>query len=134
MSDLKSNTDVRMGSERNFGLVFAAVFALIAFFPLIRGSEPRWIVLALSVVFVILALFAPSILKVPNRLWFKFGMLLGAIVAPIVMGLVFLVAFIPVGLIVRATGQDLLAVKLDPEAESYWIVRKAAPNTMKLQY
>ena len=134
MSDHKSNVEVKMGSERNFGLVFAAVFALIGLWPLVGGSGPRWIVLAIAVVFAALAMFVPSVLKTPNRLWYRFGMLLGAIIAPIVMGLVFVIAFLPIGLILRASGKDLLAMKLQPDADSYWIVRETAPKTMKLQY
>ncbi|MCB1355577.1 MAG: hypothetical protein KDK53_03460 [Maritimibacter sp.] len=134
MSDINIHFEVEAGSERNFGFVFAAVFAVVALLPLLGGSGPRWIVLAIAVVFAALALFRPAVLRVPNRLWFKFGMLLGAIIAPVVMGLVFLVAFVPIGLIIRLTGKDLMSVKAAPEAESYWIDRKTAPNSMKLQY
>ena len=134
MSDHTSNTEVKMGSERNFGLVFAVVFALIGLWPLLGGSGPRWILLAIALAFVAVAFFAPSILKVPNRLWYRFGMLLGSIVAPIVMGLVFLVAFLPIGLILRIAGKDLLAMKLQPDADTYWIERETSPKTMKLQY
>lgn len=134
MSDINTHFDVEAGSERNFGFVFAFVFAVIALFPMLGGSGPRWIVLAIAVGFAALALFRPSALTVPNRLWFKFGMLLGAIIAPIVMGLVFLVAFIPIGLLIRLSGKDLLSVKAAPEAESYWIKRDTTPNSMRLQY
>ena len=123
-----------MGSERNFGFVFAFVFMVIALLPVLAGSGPRWVFILLSAGFAALALFRPSYLKVPNLLWFKFGMLLGAIVAPIVMGLVFLVAFIPIGMLMRLTGKDLLSMQSAPEAESYWIKREAKPNSMKLQY
>jgi hypothetical protein len=134
MSDHEAKIEVKMGSERNFGLVFAAVFALIALLPLLGGSGPRWIVLAIAIVFAAVAMFVPSVLRVPNRLWYKFGMLLGAIVAPIIMGLVFLIAFLPIGLILRASGKDLLSMKMQPDAKTYWIGRETPPKTMKLQY
>ena len=134
MSDHEAKIEVRMGSERNFGLVFAAVFTVFALLPLLAGSGPRWIVLAIAIVLAAVAMFAPSVLRVPNRLWYRFGMLLGAIVAPIIMGLVFLIAFLPMGLILRASGKDLLSMKLQPEAKTYWIDREASPKSMKLQY
>ncbi len=134
MGDHNSNVEVKVGSERNFGLVFAAVFALIGLWPLIGGSGPRWIVLAISLLLIAIAMVRPSLLTVPNRLWFRFGMLLGAIVAPIVMGLVFLIAFLPIGLIMRAVGKDLLSIRMQPDADSYWIKRETPPKTMKLQY
>ncbi|TYC68605.1 hypothetical protein FMN63_11250 [Stappia sp. BW2] len=134
MSDHQFNTSVRMGSERNFGLVFAAVFALIGLWPVTEGDAPRWVLLGLAAVFIALAMFAPQILRLPNKLWFKLGLLLGAIVAPIVMALVFLLVFIPIGLAMRASGKDPLSRKLDPNEKSYWISRTEQPKSMKLQY
>ncbi|GAB2184239.1 SxtJ family membrane protein [Roseibium sp. LAB1] len=134
MSDHQSNTSVRIGSERNFGLVFAAVFALIGLWPVTDGSAPRWVLLGLAAVFIALAVFAPQILRLPNRLWFKLGLLLGAVVAPIVMALVFILVFIPIGLAMRASGKDPLSRKVDPNENSYWIQRTDQPKSMKLQY
>ncbi|MXU64341.1 SxtJ family membrane protein [Oceanomicrobium pacificus] len=134
MNDHKSNVTVDMGSERNFGFVFAVVFSLFAFFPVLRGHDPRWTLAAIAALFALLALFAPAALKWPNRIWFRFGLILGAIIAPIIMALVFLVAFIPTGLLLRLTGKDLLSLRLEPEAESYWIERTTPPMSMRLQY
>lgn len=134
MSEINTHFDVEVGSERSFGLVFSFVFALIALLPLLAGSGPRWIFLVLAAGFAALAMFRPSSLKVPNLLWFKFGNLLGAIVAPIVMGIIFLIAFIPTGLLVRFSGKDLMSLRLEPAADSYWVKRETPPNSMKLQY
>ncbi|MEE4015421.1 SxtJ family membrane protein [Roseibium sp. FZY0029] len=134
MSDNQLNTSVRMGSERNFGLVFAAVFALIGLWPITDGAAPRWVLLGLSAVFIALAMFAPQVLRVPNRLWFKLGLLLGAVVAPIVMAIVYLVVLIPIGLAMRASGKDPLSKKMDPTEKSYWITRTEQPKSMRLQY
>lgn len=134
MSDHQSNVDVQMGSERNFGLVFAVVFALIGLLPLLGGREPRWVVLALAAIFAAIAFTVPSILKLPNRLWFRLGMLLGAIVAPIVMGLIYLLAFVPTGVVLKLSGKDLLSQRMEPERDSYWIERDEPPKSMKLQY
>ncbi|WP_417710150.1 SxtJ family membrane protein [Roseibium aggregatum] len=134
MSDNQFNTSVRMGSERNFGLVFAAVFALIGLWPITGGAAPRWILLGLSAVFIAFAMFAPQILRVPNRLWFKLGLLLGAVVAPIVMAIVYLLVLVPIGLAMRASGKDPLSRKMDPTEKSYWIPRTEQPKSMRLQY
>ncbi|PAU96260.1 hypothetical protein CK240_14710 [Paracoccus salipaludis] len=123
-----------MGSERNFGFVFAAVSAIIALAPLFRGHPPRVSFLILALAFAAVAIFAPGLLRWPNRLWFRFGMLLGAIVAPIVMTLVYVLTFLPMGLGLRLMGKDLLSLRTDPQASSYWINRSDPPKSMKLQY
>jgi hypothetical protein len=134
MSDHQFNTSVRMGSERNFGLVFAVVFLLIGLWPVTGGAAPRWILLSLAVVFIALAMFAPQSLRLPNRLWFKLGLLLGAVMAPVAMAVVFLLIFIPIGLAMRASGKDPLSRKVDLNEKSYWIPRTDQPKSMKLQY
>ena len=124
-----------MGSERNFGLVIGGVLLLIACWPLIWGTggvRIYWLIAALLVAGA--GLFYPKILYWPNRLWFKFGMLLGAIVAPIVMALVFIVVFLPTGLIIRARKNDLLRLKMDADAPSYWIDRDTKPQNMNRQF
>lgn len=131
---MHGNVDVKMGSERNFGFVFAAVSAIIALAPLFRGHPPRVSFLILAVAFAAVAIFAPGLLRWPNRLWFRFGMLLGAIVAPIVMTLVYVLTFLPMGLGLRLMGKDLLSLRTDPQASSYWINRSDPPKSMKLQY
>lgn len=131
---MNGNVEIRMGSERNFGLVFAAVGILIALAPLLRGEGPRPVWLALAAVFAGLAFLAPRVLRLPNRLWFRLGLLLGAIVAPIVMTLVYLLTIMPMGLGLRLMGKDLLSLRPDPQADSYWIERRDPPKSMKLQY
>lgn len=131
---MQGNVDIKIGSERNFGIVFASVSAIVAFLPLVHGDPPRLIFLALALAFLATAFFAPRLLRVPNRLWFRFGMLLGAIVAPIVMTLVYVTTFLPIGLGMRLLGKDLLSLRTDPQAKSYWIERSDKPRSMKLQY
>lgn len=124
MSETESYAEVKVGSERSFGFVFGAVFAIIALFPVIADDgEIRLWAIAVAAVFAILALAAPKVLRPLNVLWFKFGMLLGRIIAPIVMALVFFVAVTPVALLMRLFGKDPLNKEPDPEADSYWIHR-----------
>jgi hypothetical protein len=134
MSEHSSNVSVEMGSERNFGYVFATVFAVIGLWPLTGGNDVRIWALAAAAVLLSLALFAPAVLKWPNRAWFKFGMLLGAVVAPIVMFLVYISTFLTIGGLMRLFGKDPLDRKFDPDATSYWKERTDPPNSMKNQF
>lgn len=134
MFEHSSYFKVRQGSERSFGIVFAVVFALSGLWPLLSGGSLRIVLLFLGAVFLALAFLAPGVLEAPNRLWFKLGMFLGAIVAPIVMALVYFLVVVPTGLWVRASGKDPLRVKLDKSAKSYWIERTDKMQSMKNQF
>ncbi|WP_298936326.1 SxtJ family membrane protein [uncultured Ruegeria sp.] len=134
MSDHQANVDVEIGSERGFGIVFTVVFLIIALWPLWGGGTVRWIPLVIAAIILALTFIAPKTLTKPNRLWFKFGMLLGAIVAPVVMFLVFITTFVPFGVVVRLFGKDLLSEKLDSSAKSYWVDRTDQPGSMKQQF
>jgi hypothetical protein len=129
---------VKMGSERSFGIVFATVFLVVALWPLTGGNPVRWWSLGLSAVFVLLAFAWPVVLRPLNVVWFKFGMLLSKIMTPLVMGLLFVVTFVPMGLIARYVARaDLLRLKLEPDSDSYWIRRSPPgpdPSTMKNQF
>jgi len=122
LSRTESN-DVRMGSERSFGLVFASFFAIVAFYPLIHSAVPRWWALAHAVVLLALSYASPAVFRIPNRIWFRFGLLLAAIVGPVAIAVVYAVAIVPVGLLMRLSGKDPLRLKLEPAAKSYWIER-----------
>ena len=131
---MHGNVEMKMGSERNFGIVFAGVSAVIALAPLFGGEPIRFPFLMLALGFAAVAVLAPRLLRWPNRLWFRFGLLLGAIVAPVVMTLVYLLTFLPLGLGLRLMGKDLLSPRGDPQASTYWITRTDPPKSMKLQY
>jgi hypothetical protein len=134
---LKSNRKVELGSNRNFGLVFAGLFAFLAVWPLIRHGEAiRWWALALSVGFLGVALLADHLLAPLNKLWFKFGLLLHSVVSPLVMGGLFYGAVTPVAFVLKLTGKDLLRLRRNDEA-SYWIERDPpgpAKNSMGQQF
>lgn len=121
--EAQTHSNIDVGSDRGFGFVFAAVFAVISLWPLTGGGGVRIWAIAIAALFVAAALVRPKILRPLNRLWFRFGLLLGHIVSPIVMAVVFFVAVTPTALIMRAFGKDLLRLKFDPDAESYWIRR-----------
>jgi len=128
-------------SERSFGLTVGAVLVLIGLIKLYKAwPEVSWATNAFLVTGALLAglgAFAPAPLRPLNRAWFRLGLLLHAIVTPVVMGLVFYVSVLPIGLVLRAMGKDLLRLRRDAAATSYWIVREPpgpAQGTMKNQF
>ena len=134
---LEARSEVAQGSERGFGVVFAVVFSIIGFWPLLSGSGVRTWSLVIAAGFLAAAFVAPRLLAPLNRLWFRFGMLLGHIVSPVVMAIIFYLTVLPTGLVMRLLGKDLLRLRFDPEAESYWIHRDPpgpAPDSLKQQF
>ena len=134
MSETTSYIQTEKPSEKSFGVVFSIVFLIVALYPLINSEGLRIWALVVSIIFFLLAFLAPKILVLPNKLWFKFGLLIGSIVAPIVMAFVYFVTVLPTGLIMRLLGKDLLKQKLDKNAKSYWIERKEPMGSMKNQF
>ena len=134
MSEIASHVSTEQSSEKSFGVVFSIVFLIVALYPLITSEGLRIWALVVSIIFFLLAFLAPKILVLPNKLWFKFGLLIGSIVAPIVMAFVYFVTVLPTGLIMRLLGKDLLKQKLDKNAKSYWIERKEPMGSMKNQF
>jgi hypothetical protein len=134
LSEQKRHITVKTGSEKSFGIVFAIVFLLIGIYPLIDGSEIRFWSLIIALIFFMLAYVAPQYLSVPNKLWFKLGFLLGAVVSPIVMALVYYSTVVPIGMFMKLLGKDLLNKKLDNSAKTYWIERDQPVGSMKKQF
>ena len=116
--------EIKGSSDRAFGLVFCAVFTIIGLFPLLGGGVPRLWSLIVAGIFLLLALAIPGVLAPANRLWMKFGELLHHIVSPIALGIVFYVAVLPTGILLRLFGEDPLRLKIDRNATSYWIKRE----------
>ncbi len=127
------NTEIKIGSERNFGIVFFIVFLLIALYPLTYGGEIRiWSVL-ISLIFLILGLLNSKLLSPLNKLWFKFGIFLGKIVSPLIMGIIFFLVVTPIGFIMRLLGKDVLNLKFNKN-RSYWIEKNGPKSKMKNQF
>jgi hypothetical protein len=129
--------EVGGSSNRTFGLVFAALFGIIGLLPLVHGKDPRLWAIGVAVVFLGLALFIPSFLSPVNRLWIRFGLLLHRVVSPLVLGVIFFAVITPMGICMRLLGKDLLRLRLDQDAASYWIERKPpgpAPDTFQDQF
>src|SRR5262245_50819356 len=122
--DLAREQHVEGSSDRTFGLATAVVFLLIALAPLRHGHAPRWWALVVAAVIGLIALLKPVLLSRPNRLWMKLGILLGKVVSPIALGILFYGVLTPLAVVSRLIGRDPLHLKLDPGADSYWILRK----------
>ena len=134
MSKTTSHIAIEQSSPKSFGIVFSIVFLIVALYPLINSEGLHIWALVVSIIFFLLAFLAPKILVLPNKLWFKFGLLIGSIVAPIVMAFVYFVTVLPTGLIMRLLGKDLLKQKLDKNAKSYWVKRSEPMGSMKNQF
>ena len=128
-----NSKDIKIGSNKSFGIVFAVVFSLIALWPLLKGNEIRLWSLIISVIFLTLGLLNSKILTPLNKLWFKLGIFLGNFIAPIIMGIIFFFVVTPTGIIMKLLGKDLIRLKKNNE-DSYWIKKKDIKSSMKNQF
>jgi len=125
--------DIKISSNKSFGIVFSIVFLLIAIYPLINNQELRVWSLVIATIFLILGLINSRALTPLNKLWFKFGLLLGRIVSPIIMGLIFFLVVTPIAFMMRIIGKDLLNLKFNKD-KSYWIEKTGPKSKMKNQF
>ena len=127
------NTEIKIGSNKSFGIVFFIVFLLIAIYPLINNGELRIWSLVVSIIFLILGLINSKVLTPLNKLWFKFGLLLGRVISPLIMGIIFFLVVTPTALLMRIIGKDLLSLKFNNK-KSYWIEKTGPKSKMKNQF
>ena len=126
---MKQNTQ-----NRSFGLLFFIVFLAFALWPLTKKGEINLYLISIALIFLILGLLNSKILTPLNKSWIKFGELLGRIIAPIVMGIVYFIILTPISLLVRLLGKDLIGMKFSNDIKSYWIERKKRLGTMDKQF
>ena len=122
-----------MSSNRSFGLLFFIVFLIIGLWPLKNSLELNYIFIGISIIFLILGLMNSKILTPFNKIWVKFGELLGRIIAPIVMAIIYFFILTPISLILRIFGKDLLNLKFSKE-KSYWTKREKNIGSMDKQF
>ena len=125
--------EIKIGSNKSFGIVFFIVFLLIAIYPLINNGELRIWSLVVAIIFFILGLVNSKVLTPLNKLWFKFGLLLGKMVSPLIMGFIFFFVVTPIAFIMRIIGKDLLNLKFNNK-KSYWIEKTGPKSKMKNQF
>ena len=128
--DLKNN---KISSNRNFGVVFFIFFMIISLFPLFKDDNVRVWAVVVAIIFLILSLLNSSLLSPLNKIWFKFGIFLGKIISPLIMGIIFFLVVTPIGLIMRLLGKDLLNLKFNKN-QSYWIKKNEPKSKMKNQF
>ena len=125
--------DIKIGSNRSFGLVFFVVFLLIAIYPFLKDGTTRIWSLIISFIFLVLGLLNSNLLSPLNKLWFKFGLFLGKIISPIIMGIIFFLVVTPIAVIMRLLKKDLLNLKFE-ENNTYWIDKSGPKSKMKNQF
>ena len=125
---------MKKSSEKSFGILFGLVFLIISFWPLLSSANIRLWALIIATIFFIIAFIKPIILVPLNRSWIKFGEILGMIIAPAVMALVYFLILTPVSLAVRFFGKDLLGLKFLKKQDTYWIKRAKKLGSMKKQF
>ena len=127
------NQKIKISSNRSFGLIFFLIFIIISIHPLINDQDIRYWSMAISVIFLILGLLNSKILTPLNKLWFRFGILLGKVLSPIVMGIIFFGVVTPIALIMKILKKDLLNIKKNKNS-SYWIDKSGPKSKMKNQF
>ncbi len=125
--------EVKIGSNKSFGVVFFIVFLIIGTYPLLSDNEVRLWSLIISIIFLILGLLNSKLLTPLNKIWFKFGILLGKIISPLVMGLIFFFVVTPTGILMRILNKDLLNLKFNKKT-TYWIEKNGPKSKMKNQF
>ena len=118
------NQNIKLPSNRSFGIVFFIFFLIIALWPLKSDSDINVISLLISLVFLILGLFNSNLLKPLNFIWMKFGLMLGKFISPIVMAIIYYLTVVPTGLIFKILNKDLLNTKKKNNHKTYWITKK----------
>ena len=127
------NTEIKIGSNKSFGIVFFIVFLLVALYPLINDGDLRIWSFIIAIIFLILGLINSKVLTPLNKLWFKLGLLLGKVISPLIMGIIFFLVVTPTALIMRIIGKDLLNLKFNNK-KSYWIEKTGPKSKMKNQF
>jgi large-conductance mechanosensitive channel len=125
--------EIKIGSNRSFGIVFFVVFLLIGLYPLLKGGDLKIIPILIAIIFLILGVINSKLLTPLNKFWFKFGLLLGQVISPIVMGVIFFLVVTPIGYLMRFFGKDVLRLKKTNDS-SYWVKKSNLKSKMKNQF
>ncbi len=124
---------IKIGSNRSFGIVFFIVFLIVSLWPILNNENIRIWSLVISIIFLVLGIFNSKILYPLNKLWFRFGILLGNLISPIVMGVIFFAVVTPISLILKIFGKDVLSLKKN-NGNTYWKTKSNYDSSMKNQF
>ena len=131
--DKLMSDQLKVSSNKSFGIVFFIFFLLVSLYPLLKNENIRIWSLIIALIFLVLGLFNSKILSPLNQLWFKFGLILGKIVSPVIMGIIFFGVVTPIGVLMKILNKDLLSLKFNKE-KSYWIEKNSIKSKMKNQF
>ena len=126
--------NIKIGSNKSFGIVFFILFLLVSLYPLTINESIRYWSLIISVIFLTLGLLNSNLLTPLNKIWIKFGILLGKLISPFIMVLIFFLVVTPIGLIMKIIKKDLLNLKVRKDKETYWIEKTEPKSKMKNQF
>ena len=127
------NKNIKISSNRNFGIVFFVVFLIIAVWPLLKSDPIRIWSLLIAIIFLFLGIINSKILTPLNKIWFKFGIFLGNFISPIVMAIIFFFVVTPIGILMKVLKKDLINLKKNND-KSYWIIKEDIKTKMKNQF
>ena len=127
------SNELKISSNKSFGIVFFIFFLLVSLYPLLKNENIRIWSLIIALIFLVLGLFNSKILSPLNQLWFKFGLILGKIISPVIMGIIFFGVVTPIGFLMKILNKDLLSLKFNKE-KSYWIEKNGIKSKMKNQF
>ena len=127
------NKNIKISSNRSFGIVFFTVFLLIAIYPFFKNENIRIWSLIVSIIFLVLGILKSKLLTPFNKIWFKFGLLLGKIISPIIMSVIFFVVVTPTAILMKLLRKDLLNLKFNNN-KTYWIEKNGSKSQMKNQF
>ena len=125
--------NIKIGSNKSFGVVFSIVFLIVALYPLLNNNSIRTWSVILSLIFLVLGLLNSPILSPLNKIWFYFGIFLGKIVSPLIMAIIFFIVVTPIGFIMRLLKKDILNLSFNNN-KSYWIKKDGPKSKMKNQF
>ena len=125
---------IKTSSNRSFGFVFFLFFLIIAVYPLFNSNSIYYWALFISFIFLVLSIMNSKILTPLNKIWFKFGLLIGLIISPLVMGLIYFVVVTPTSFIMKILGKDILNLKKNDKKNTYWIQKSEPKSKMKKQF
>jgi len=124
----------KKSNNRSFGILFFIVFLILGLYPTLKGNSPNIYLISISIPFIILGIINSKILTPLSNAWIKLGEILGIIIAPIVMAIIYFFILTPISIVVRIFGKDLLSIKFNKQVNTYWINRKKNINSMKKQF
>ncbi len=126
--------DIKIGSNKSFGIVFFILFLIVSLYPLTNNESIRYWSLIISMIFLILGLLNSNLLTPLNKIWSRFGILLGKLISPFIMLIIFFLVVTPIGLIMKIIKKDLLNLKFRKDKETYWIEKTEPKSKMKNQF